>query len=620
MQSAFSFHAPLTEHLLDTLPLGLLVVNSDLRILKANATLIRELHLENTDWQNQPLMTILPVPALAAKCMEAFDKASPLPLKVNILSKRLAIWAGATTYAEEKAFLLLVAEEYCGQPADTADFNPSDQLLPLLVDSVQDYAIVMLDPVGRVAIWNKGAERIFGYQEAGMVGRSFSCLFTPEDIQQGVPEKELEIAQEKGSAPDNRWLVRKDGSRFFATGAISPIRDGASGLRGFAKVVHDTTHQKQAEDALRVSEERFRLLVENARDYAIFLIDMEGRINSWNAGAQRILGYAEEEITGRNFNCIFTPEDIQGGKPALELSTASKEGRALDNRWHVRKDGSRFWASGILTGVYDEAGNLRYFAKIMRDITEQKLAEEEIQRLNMRLAQQLGELQVVNNELETFSYSVSHDLQAPLRAIDGFSAVLLEECGDDLSQTCRQSLDRIRAASRRMRQLTDDLLALAQVARGEMHWQPVDLGGIARQIADQLLAMQPKRQVEFVIQSGVTACGDPRLLQIALENLLGNAWKFTGKRPAARIEFGRQEEDGELVYFVRDDGAGFDMSYAHKLFGAFQRLHGATEFEGTGIGLATVARIIHRHGGRIWAEGAPGQGAVFYFTLGGTGS
>ena len=236
-------------------------------------------------------------------------------------------------------------------------------------------------------------------------------------------------------------------------------------------------------------------------------------------------------------------------------------------------------------------------------------------RLLSEAEQRTAELAATNQELEAFSYSVSHDLRAPLRGIDGFSQALMNEYSDVLDEQAQHYLQRVRIGSERMGQLIDDLLALLQVTRGEMRRENVDLSDIARTIVTGLQERDPQRQVEFVIQDGVALNGDTRLLRVALENLLGNAWKYARKKEEARIEFGLTEADGKRTCFVRDDGSGFDMAYADRLFGAFQRLHDASEFEGSGIGLATVQRIINRHGGHIWAESAVGEGATFYFTL-----
>jgi signal transduction histidine kinase len=243
-------------------------------------------------------------------------------------------------------------------------------------------------------------------------------------------------------------------------------------------------------------------------------------------------------------------------------------------------------------------------------------ANRQLEDANRDLEETNRELEGANRELEAFSYSVSHDLRAPLRSIEGFSQILLEDHAQELDEEARGHLVRVRAASRRMALLIDDLLDLSRVARSVLKRQPVDLSAVARDVAAELEKSHPEREVRFVIAAGLTANGDPRLLKIALENLLGNAWKFTQKEEEATIEFGAiPQRGGGVVYYVRDDGVGFDMAYAAKLFGAFQRLHGTEEFEGTGIGLATVARIVHRHGGRVWAEGEVGRGATFFFTL-----
>jgi PAS domain S-box-containing protein len=370
-----------------------------------------------------------------------------------------------------------------------------------------------------------------------------------------------------------------------------------------------------------MSEERFRLLVEGVKEYAILMLDPEGNVLSWNAGAERLVGYHADEILGVPIS-RFYPADAPALAAEEALAVAARDGQFRQEEWRVRKDGTRFWADVTLTALRDRGGALRGFAMITHDMTERRAADEEIRTLNAELEERVrlrtDELARVVKELEAFSYSVSHDLRAPLRAIDGFSQALLGHGADRLDDEGRHFLDRIRAGARRMSELIDDLLMMSRVSRSEIRRAPLDIGEIAAAIVAELRRRDPERDIEVKIADAMTASGDRRLLTIALDNLIGNAWKFTSRNARARIEVGAEARDGETVYFVRDDGAGFDMAYADKLFGAFQRLHDDAEFEGTGIGLATVQRVILRHGGRVWAEGFPGQGATFFFTLGAT--
>jgi len=380
-------------------------------------------------------------------------------------------------------------------------------------------------------------------------------------------------------------------------------------------IAANITQRKQMEEALRESDEKLRLLVGGVQEYAILMLDLEGRVTTWNEGAERIKGYRAEEIIGQHFSKFYTPEAAALGKPALELKKAAEQGRFEEEGWRVRKDGSRFWASVVVTPLRDRTGQLRGFAKVTRDITERKQIEEQLERQRSELARSNTELIAANKELEAFSYSVSHDLRAPLRSIDGFSLALLEDYEEKLDAEGKDNLHRVRAATQRMGVLIDDLLDLSRVTRAGMKMQKVDLSVMGRAVAAELENSQPGRRTEFHIQEGLEAHADSNLMRIALENLLENAWKFTSKRESARIEFGQTNNNGSRVYFVRDDGAGFDSARATRLFGAFQRFHDKNDFPGTGVGLATVQRIVQRHGGRIWAESVPGKGATFYFTL-----
>ena len=354
---------------------------------------------------------------------------------------------------------------------------------------------------------------------------------------------------------------------------------------------------------------RFRLIVSNIKDYAIIGLDPEGRVTSWNGGAQRIKGYRTEEILSKHLSVFYLPEDIAIGKPTNELDAAREQGRFEDDGWRVRKDGSRFWANVVVTPLRDDGGSLRGFVKITRDVTERRKAEQEIVRRSV-------ELEAANRELEAFSYSVSHDLRAPLRGIEGFSQALQEDYQEKLDATARDYLGRIRSGTLRMAELIDDLLNLSRVTRAEMYREPINLSKLANEVAQELQSREPERKVALKIAPGLEAVGDNRLIRVALENLIGNAWKFTSRRAQAEIEFGVGTSNSGQAYFVRDNGAGFDQAFASRLFGPFQRLHASAEFPGSGIGLATVQRIIHRHGGPVWAEGFVDRGATVYFTLG----
>jgi PAS domain S-box-containing protein len=361
---------------------------------------------------------------------------------------------------------------------------------------------------------------------------------------------------------------------------------------------------------------RFRSLIESIEDYAIFVLDGDGHVASWNAGAERSTGWRADEIMGQSFAVLFTGEDRANGAPQRQLDSAAANGVWRGEELRVRKDGTPFLSDVTLTATRDSDGRLLGFAAITRDVSERRRDEGAIAKLNAELERRVAELAAANGELESFSYSVSHDLRGPLRAIDGFSKILSEQYRAQLDEQGRHFLARVRAASQRMGHLIDDLLSLARINRAELHRTDVDVAELARGVIEELRRHDPERAVEVIIDDPAAANGDPRLLRTALDNLIGNAWKFTSKTPAAIIEVGCQRSEEGHRYFVRDNGAGFDMAYIDKLFVPFQRLHEQSEFEGTGIGLATVQRIITRHGGRIWAESTVGRGATFWFTLG----
>jgi PAS domain S-box-containing protein len=351
-----------------------------------------------------------------------------------------------------------------------------------------------------------------------------------------------------------------------------------------------------------------RAIVDAATD-GIVSADAGGDIIQVNRAAEEMFGYPTSELLGRPLTILMPERFHDAHRAGFMRFLTTGEARVIGHTVELaglRKDGREFPIELSLAASRTADGIL--FTGIIRDITWRRAAAR-------ALAEQRAQLEAVNAELEAFSYSVSHDLRAPLRGIQGFSQVLLQDCHDQLNDDGRDALRRICAAVQRMDQLIDAMLALSRVTRDELHREMVDLSAVARAVASDLLKQDPGRDVEFVIQPDVTVHGDPRLLRVVLENLLGNAWKATARRSRGRIEFGVSGENGSPTFFVRDDGMGFDTAYAQKLFTALHTLHRRTEFPGTGIGLATVQRIVTRHGGTVSATGAPDKGATFYFTL-----
>ncbi len=383
---------------------------------------------------------------------------------------------------------------------------------------------------------------------------------------------------------------------------------------------------RQAATDLQASEERYRTLADSMPQI-VWTANPDGGLDYYNQQWIDYTGMTLEQTSGWGWQPVLHPDDLDECLRRWSRAVEMGESYETEYRFKRASDGAYRWHLGRATPARDEDGRITKWYGTSTDIEEHKRTEQalhenqqQIQKLNaeleLRVVERTAELATANKELEAFSYSVSHDLRAPLRSIDGFSQALLEDYSGSIDAQGQNYLQRVRAASQRMAQLIDDMLNLSRVSRGEMRREQIDLSRMAREVLEQLQREEPERTVEIIIADNVNARGDERLLRIALENLLGNAWKFTSKQRSARIEFNVREGDaGEDVFFVRDDGAGFDMAYSDKLFGAFQRLHSVSEFEGTGIGLATVQRIIHRHGGRIRAESEVDRGATFYFTL-----
>jgi PAS domain S-box-containing protein len=411
-----------------------------------------------------------------------------------------------------------------------------------------------------------------------------------------IAERSVRVAMETGEFNGEWRSVWPDGAAHWIAVRGTVARSAAGKPMRMVGATIDITIRKES-DLLRT---QLAAIVDSSDD-AIISRSLDGTILSWNTSAERIFGYSAEEVVGKGLMLLVPPDKIE--EEEVAIAERLRRGEGVDHIESVRvtKDGRRIDVSITLSPMRDGSGKVFAASMICRDITAQKHIEEQAA--------------LANQELETFSYSVSHDLRAPLRGIDGWSLALKEDFGDKLNERGLEYIDRVRSETQRMGNLIDDLLRLSSITQAQVRPTRVNLSDLALAAEVRLREASPVRNVEFVIEPGLYVRGDSGLLNAALTNLIDNAWKFTGKLPAARIHFGRTEKDGLPVFFLGDNGAGFDMAYASKLFSPFQRAHKTSEFPGTGVGLATVQRVMHRHGGRIWVESRIDLGTTFFFTL-----
>lgn len=507
------------------------------------------------------------------------------------------------------------------------ELRQSEERFRLLVESVRDYAIFMLDRDGIVLTWNAGAERFKGYRAAEIVGQHFSRFYPLEALAGGLPEHELQVARDTGVFENDGWRVRKDGSRFWANVVITAVRNDDGELLGFAKVTRDLTRPRAQEEELRRSEERFRLLVDGVSEYAIFMLDPNGRVATWNAGAERIKGYTAREIIGQHFS-VFYPDDVKdSGWPEHELRVASEKGSFVDNGWRLRRDGTRFWANVTITALRNDTGHLLGYAKLTRDLTETKRIEDmelaNRQREEMLEAERSARMaaQRATRLKDEFLAMLSHELRTPLSAILGWTQVLLRgesRQGPDAQKRAIEVIDR---NARAQVHLIDDLLDLSRIMTGKIRLDlhQIPFASVVEAALDSAMPSADAKGIRLKAILGASqdiVSADSGRLQQVVWNLLTNAIKFTPK--GGQVQVLLQRVNSQLELSVSDTGIGIPARYLPQVFDRFSQSDSSTtrEFRGLGLGLAICKQLVELHGGSIRAASqGEGMGATFSVQL-----
>jgi PAS domain S-box-containing protein len=481
--------------------------------------------------------------------------------------------------------------------------QPKAELFQLMAQSVRDYAIFLLDEHGVIMSWNKGAELLKQYTPAEIIGRHFSIFYQPEDIARDWPAQELAVATREGRIEDEGWRIRKDGSRFWASVSITALREPGGKLLGFSKITRDLSLRRDAEERLRQSEERFRLLVDGVQDYAIYMLNVEGLVTSWNAGARKIKGYESDEIIGRHFSVFYPREDIDAGRPWIELALAREQGRAEDEGWRVRKDGSKFWARVVVTALRDEHDRLRGFAKVTQDLTQRRHSES---------------LEVAARNINDFIAVLAHELRNPLAPIRTAAQVM--RGGGPADATQEQMLKIIERQSAQLGRIVEDLLDISRVTRGI--FSVVTRVMPLTEIVDQALetarplieAAKHRLRVEMPVQTLLVSADAARMTQ-ALTNLLNNAARYT--EPGGEITLTVEATNGatpQVAIRVRDTGRGIEARLLDSIFSMFVQARTALGEPGAGlgVGLALARAIVEMHHGTLQARSdGPGKGSEF---------
>ncbi len=484
---------------------------------------------------------------------------------------------------------------------------PMERRFEALVSSVRDYAIFMLDLSGCVQTWNLGAQLIKGYTPDEIIGRHFSTFYTPADREAGAPEKLLAHARQDGRVEDIGWRLRKDGTRFYADVVITALRDDHGNLLGYGKVTRDLTEKRREEERRIEQETRFRTIIDSIHDYAVFMLDAEGRVATWNTGAARIKGYSPDEIIGTHFSIFYPEERRFTGHPERELQTALRDGRFEEEGWRVRKDGTEFWANVVLTPLYAADGRHIGFVKITRDLTERRTAELERERLVQ--AQEAVRLR------DEFLSIASHELRTPLMALQ-LQLESLHKVVAGADSKLESKVERAERGAHRLAELVEALFDVTRIVSGHLtlHAETADLAGIVTDVAERMQETAARSGCKLSVHadSGIIGNWDSLRMGQVVTNLLSNAIKYAS---ASDIDVTLRRAGDRVTLLVVDHGPGIAREDHDRIFGRFERAADSRHYGGLGLGLYVAKQIVAAHGGTIRAHDTEGGGATFTIDL-----
>jgi len=493
---------------------------------------------------------------------------------------------------------------------DNALLEENEAKYSLLVDSIKDYAICMLDPGGYIITWNSGAEKLKGYTKAETINKHFSLFYTEEARERKHPENELKIAKEKGRFEEEGWRVRKDGTKFWANVVITPIYNEKKQHLGFTKITRDLTEQKNLEDnlikaneALKESEERSRLLIAGVKDYAIFLLTPEGKIATWNEGAKRIKGYEAQDVIGKHFSVFYTPEATSNQYPQFELAKALEDGRFEDEGWRVKKDGTKFWANVIITPIYNAKKQHIGFTKITRDLSE-RIKNEEIMKKNR-------ELHKVNTDLDNFIYTVSHDLKSPISNLEGLVSHMETQISPKLDDMEKQILEMLKTSILKLDSTIGSLIEITKAQKNtEDKAEIVSFKEVLEDVKEEMSSIiaYSKAKIKEDLNVEELKFGKAYLKSI-IYNLLSNAIKYRSPERVPEIQISTYREGNKTILSIKDNGLGLTKDQEVKIFSMFKRFH--SHVGGTGLGLYIIKRTIENNGGEIEVHSQLNEGTEF---------